>query len=62
MLSVPGTINSRRVTSGHQGRSESVEVDLAALMVALFLFLLLKPIPTPREMVTMHRPMEPSLT
>ena len=62
MLSVPGTTSSRRVSSGHQGRSESVDVDLAALMAALFLFLVVTPIAMPREMAAMHRPMMPSLT
>jgi len=61
MFSVPGTISSRRVSSGHQGRSESVEVDLATLMAVFFLFLVLTPIPMPREIATMHRPMAPSL-
>ena len=60
-LSVLGTTSILRVSSGHQGRSESMDVDLATLSTASFLLLVPRVIPMPRVIATMQRPMTPSL-
>ncbi len=61
MSSVPGTTSLRLSSSGHQGSSDSTDVDLATLRRVASLFILLTPTPTPTEMATMPRQIRPSL-